>query len=81
MDIHILLHFLIICTVINYGLLILWVILTLSGNWLISLNAKLFKVPEEQIRDASFKGIMFYKLAIMFFNLVPLIALHFVKFN
>lgn len=79
MDLHMLLHFLIICAGINYSLLVLWVILILSGNWFISLNAKWFKISEEQVRVESHRGIIFYKLAIILFNLAPLIALHFVK--
>jgi hypothetical protein len=81
MDAHLLLHFLIACTAINYALLIIWVLLLISGNWFVALNAKLFRVPEEKARWAMYKGIMYYKLGIILFNLVPLIAMHFLKFN
>jgi hypothetical protein len=80
MDAHFLLHFLIHCTLINYGILILWVLLTLfAGKWFVGLQSRWFRVPEDKVWSWTYGGIMFYKLAIILFNLVPLVALHFVK--
>ena len=52
-------------------------VLTVSGNgWLRRLCVRLFRVPGEQFDAINLAGLSFYKLTIIFFNLVPLIALH-----
>ena len=67
------------CTVINYGLLILWwVIVLLPHTWIYRLSSKGLRLTEEQFDACNFQGIVFYKLAIILFNLVPYIALRIV---
>jgi hypothetical protein len=67
------------CTVINYAILIFWCLtVMLKFNWLYDLSARLFKVSLERAYEMNFAGIIFYKAAIIFFNLVPLIALYIV---
>ena len=76
MNIETLRHFLLLCTVINYGVLLLW----LRSAWLASAGcsgsglAGTDGVSAEHFYAINFAGITFYKVCILLFNLVPLIA-------
>lgn len=67
------------CTVINYGILIFWCITALKWDGLYNLCARIFRVPRERVDAINFAGIVFYKAAIILFNLVPLIAVWIVE--
>jgi hypothetical protein len=67
------------CTVINYALLILWwVIILLPHSWIYNLSGKPFRVSEEQFDSYNLIAIIFYKMCIVLFFLVPYIALRIV---
>jgi len=67
------------CTVINYGLLILWwVIFSLKHEWIYVLAGKRFKMSPETFDAHNLVGIIFYKICIILFCLVPYIALRIV---
>ena len=68
--------FLLWCTLINYGILVLWALLFLApNNPLNRLSARLSRLTVEQFAALNYGGIVLYKLGIILFNLVPLIAL------
>lgn len=67
------------CTVINYCLLILWwVLIRLPHGWIYRLSGKPFQVSEAQFDAYNLIGIIFYKMAIIMFFLVPAIVLRLV---
>jgi len=67
------------CTVINVTLLVVWsLLLVLPHDWLYRLTSRRFRLTAEQFDIINFAGIVLYKLAILFFNLVPYIALRIV---
>ena len=77
MDIEALRHFLLWCTVINYGILLLWLVLTVFAfGWMQRLCSRLYGISAEQFYAINFAGIVFFKSAVILFNLVPLIAIH-----
>lgn len=64
------------CTVINFGLLFVGVIkLLLIAEWASEIHADMFQVDAASIRQAYFLYLVYYKLAIIVFNLVPYVAL------
>ena len=68
------------CTIINYGILILWVILCfLPNEWFYRLCARWYKVTEQQFHGINLLALAFYKLGIILFSLVPWIALTIVR--
>lgn len=76
---HQALHFLIWCTAINYVILVAWFIaFVFAHDWLYRMHSRWFKVPVETFDSIHYGGIAIYKIGIMLFNMVPLIALHFV---
>jgi hypothetical protein len=69
--------FLLWCTVINYAVLLIWFLLyVLPHKWLYRLLGRWFRLTEEQFDLLNFAGIVVYKLGIILFNLVPLVALY-----
>jgi hypothetical protein len=80
MSIELARHALLWCAVINYVLLAIWSILfVLPHDWLYRLSARRFRVTAEQFDTVNFAGIVFYKVGIFLLNLVPFLALTFVR--
>lgn len=76
MSLEMLRHFLLWCTVINYGILLLWVLFFfLPHAWLYRLWGRMFRLPIEQLDALNFAGMAIYKIGIFLFNLVPYVAL------
>jgi len=68
------------CTIINYAWMILWFLLVVLGRqWMYKLWGKWFHLSNEQFDFLNFTGMMLYKIGVLLFNLVPLIALYIVK--
>jgi hypothetical protein len=64
------------CTVVNAAILLLWFVLFLAAKgMMIDISGRYFGVSEDKAIWLNFAGIGFYKLAILFFNLAPYIAL------
>ena len=76
MDLTLLRNLLLWCTVINYALLISWFLIAyLAHDWMCRICGRLFRVSPAQVEHLNFVGISVYKLAVILFNLVPLLAL------
>ena len=64
------------CTVINFGLLIVWFVgFLVARGWIRQLHGKWFKLSEESFDVIQYAGMGIFKLLIFVFNLVPYIAL------
>ena len=63
---HLVFRFLLFSTLINYAVLIEWM-RGLHGRW--------FKLPDAAFDAIHYGGMAAYKIGILLFNLVPLIAL------
>jgi hypothetical protein len=64
------------CSIINYALLILWsVLLRYPTGWIYQLSARWFRVSREQFDNVNFLGLVFYKVLVILFNIVPFLAL------
>jgi hypothetical protein len=65
------------CGLANYVILLVWWLLLLfSRDWLHGLWSRWFRLPAEQFDAMNFIGIMLYKIAIWMFYLVPAIVLY-----
>ncbi|MFZ5868638.1 MAG: DUF6868 family protein [Thermodesulfobacteriota bacterium] len=68
------------CAIINYGLLMWWFLyFLLAHDWMHRFAGGWFYVTVEQFDAINFAGILFYKISIFFFNIVPCIALYIVE--
>jgi hypothetical protein len=76
MDLTTLRSFLFWCTLMNFAVIAVWALLSLLPHgWLHRLWGRWFRMSAEQFDTVSFAGIMFYKILVLTFNLVPYIAL------
>jgi hypothetical protein len=67
------------CTVINYGVLIVWFLFfLLAHDWMHGLHSRWFHLSVEQFDALHYAGMALYKIGILLFNLVPYIALRIV---
>jgi hypothetical protein len=64
------------CSVINYALLLLWVVLYLAArNWLVRVHGGLFHLKAEMVDTVNYALIVLYKIGILLFNFIPFIVL------
>jgi hypothetical protein len=65
------------CTVINFGLLLVWGLLfRLAHDGLFRLWGKWVRVSVEQFDILNIAGITLYKMGVLLFNLVPCIVIY-----
>ena len=68
--------FLIWCAGINYAILLVWFgVFTLAHDWVYRMHSRWFKLSPEMFDVLNYAGVAIYKIGIMLFVLVPLIAL------
>jgi len=68
------------CTVINYGILLVWfLVFILAHDWIYNLHDRWFRLSVDQFDMLHYAGISIYKIGIILLNLVPYIALHITK--
>jgi hypothetical protein len=80
MTVELVRNFLLCCLVINYGLLLVWALLfMLPHAWVYRLWGRWFRLSPEQFDAISFAGIVFFKVAVLLFNLVPLLSLWIIR--
>ena len=76
MDIGLLREFLFWCTVINLGLLLWWFLfVALAHDWTYRMHSRWFKLSPQTFDAIHYAGMALFKIGIVFFNLVPYIAL------
>lgn len=67
------------CAVINLGILFWWWgFVRLARNWTYRCHSCFLKVTEEQFDAFHYQGLMWFKLLIFFFNIVPYLAMRIV---
>jgi hypothetical protein len=68
------------CTVINYGILLIWVfVFMLAHDSMHQLHRRWFDLSVDQFDMLHYGGMSVYKIGIILLNLVPYIALHITK--
>jgi hypothetical protein len=68
--------FLLWCTVLNYGILLVWFLAFASAHdWMLRLHGRWFRLSREQFDALHYAGMSVYKIGILLFALVPFIVL------
>jgi hypothetical protein len=68
--------FLLWCTVMDYGLILVWFLaFVFAHDWMHRLHGRWFRLSREQFDALHYAGMSIFKIGIFLFNLVPLIAL------
>ena len=67
------------CGVINIVMLLLWAaVVTFAPDLVFKTHGKWYKLSDERMSDIHYSGMLFYKLGIFLFNIVPYLALRIV---
>jgi hypothetical protein len=67
------------CTVLNYGVLLVWFLFfLLAHDWMYQLHSQWFHLSRAQFDALHYAGRALYKIGILLCNLVPYIALRIV---
>lgn len=76
MDIETLTRFFMWCTIIDGGLFIIWVaFFALAPNLIYRVQNTIFPLPREKFDVVIYSALAFFKLILIFFNIVPYVAL------
>jgi hypothetical protein len=76
MSIELTRHFLLWCTVINYGVLLVWfLVFVFARNSIQRIHGRWFGLATGQFDSLHYAGMAIYKIGILLFNLVPFVAL------
>ena len=68
------------CMVINYGILLIWMVFLMSGRiWMYRVHNRWFNIPDQEFNAAHYRLMGQFKLYIMIFNLAPYIAIRIVS--
>ena len=68
------------CVVINYAVLLLWfAVFTLAHDRVYRMHSRWFRLSPEMFDALNYAGVAVYKIGILLFFVVPLIALHLVR--
>jgi len=68
--------FLLWCTVIDYGILLVWfLVFVFAHDWIHPLHRRWFRLSSEQFDALHYVGMGIFKIGIILLNLVPFIAL------
>ena len=69
-------NFLLWCTIINYGILLLWFLFfALAHDWMHGFHSRWFRLSREQFDAIHYAGMAVFKIGIILFNLVPFVVL------
>ena len=64
------------CTVINYGILLVWfLVFTLGHDWMRRFHGRWFHLSDQQFDALHYAGMSIYKIGVLLFNLVPFLVL------
>ena len=76
MSIEMIRHWLLVCGLINVVMLTFWgVFFIFAHDWMYSYHGKWFKLSVEKFDAIHYAGMMFFKLCIFVFNIIPYFAL------
>jgi hypothetical protein len=68
--------FLLWCTVIDYGVLVVWFLAFVFGHdWMMRLHGRWFRLSRDQFDALHYAGMSMFKIGIILFNLVPFVVL------
>jgi hypothetical protein len=80
MDLSLVQTFLLYCAAINYGILLLWfAVFTLAHDAVYRLHTRWFRLSRESFDALNYGGVAVYKIGIVLFVLVPLLAVTLMK--
>lgn len=67
------------CTIINMIVLLFWfVMLVMAHDFIFKIHSKLFRISQKRFDSIHYQGMMYFKVFVFMFNMVPYLALRIV---
>ena len=67
------------CSVINMGILLYWfVFIAFAHDWVYRIHSKWHNISVDKFDAIHYSGMMYFKITVFAFNIVPYFALHIV---
>lgn len=67
------------CAVMNIVLLLVWFLFfAIAHDWVFRIHSKWYNLPADRFDIIHYSGILFFKMLIFMFNIVPYLALRIV---
>ena len=64
------------CTLINWAILFIWWgMIGLASGWVRGLHGEWFNIPEDRFDEIHYRGMLYFKVAVILFNFTPYLAL------
>ena len=64
------------CTVVNYGVLLVWfLVFVFAHDWIQRIHGRWFRLSRDQFDAIHYAGMSILKIGILLFNLAPFVAL------
>jgi len=68
------------CTVLDYGILLVWFLaFVFAHDGMLRLHGRWFRLSREHFDALHYAGMSIFKIGIMLFNLVPCVVLHLLR--
>jgi hypothetical protein len=72
--------FLLWCTVINYGILLVWfLVFVFAHDWIQRIHGRWFRLSSDQFDALHYAGMSIFKIGIILLNLVPFVVLSVIR--
>ena len=69
-------NFLLWCTLINYGVLLVWfLVFVFAHDWMLRIHGRWFRLSPDLFDALHYAGMSAFKIGIILFNLVPFVVL------
>ena len=76
MTINVFRNFLLWCTVIDYGVLLIWfLVFVFAHEQMLRIHGRWFRLSRDQFDALHYAGMSVFKIGILLFNLVPFLVL------
>lgn len=64
------------CTIINYCVLLVWFfVFVFARGFILGIHGRWFKLSNEEFDSIHYRGMAYYKIGVILFNLTPYLAL------
>jgi hypothetical protein len=62
------------CFVLGMALLLIWFLCCITGDWMYEIHSRLFRLSKREVENIHYCGLMFTKICVFLFFLIPYIA-------
>jgi hypothetical protein len=67
------------CALMNIGILLFWfIMISFANDYIYRIHSSLFRISKKRFDAIHYQGMMFFKVGVFMFNIIPYLALRIV---